>query len=103
MRINGSVVSIDARASVVSDKGALNLDFAYTGKLHVTEDVIKVFKGTEVGEIEFGQVYYYTTPKITSRSEEYVWVNDTIFVAQGRVAVKEPGKVTVAYRIFKVG
>ncbi|EXJ76266.1 uncharacterized protein A1O5_00774 [Cladophialophora psammophila CBS 110553] len=78
MRIKGNIISIDARASALSDDGSLNLEFAYTGKMHVTPDVVKTFSWVEKCEVNFGKLYCYTVPRIFSRSEQYAWVNDTV-------------------------
>lgn len=49
-----------------------------------------------------GEAYFYTSPAIASRSEGFKWVNDMVFLSQGRVRITEKGKLEVGYRIFRV-
>jgi len=95
-------ITIDARASAISDDGQENLDFEYQGKIEITPDVEKLFSGKEEAALEWGDCYYYTTPRIFSRSERWAWVNDAVFVAAGKLRL-DKGRVTVSYRIYQVG
>ncbi|KAI9837594.1 MAG: hypothetical protein M1819_007245 [Sarea resinae] len=96
--------SIDARLSFVGDSSnGLNLDFQYLGKITISPEMMEVFKSTPGKETEFGQPYFYTTPRVSSKSEKLAWVNDTVFLAMGKVSVLENRDIELCYRIFKVG
>jgi hypothetical protein len=95
-------ITIDARSSAISNDGKENMDFAYLGKMEITPEVEEVISGKSGKEMEFGDCYYYTTPRIYSRCERWAWVNDTVFVAAGKLRLEE-GRPVVSYRIYKVG
>ena len=105
MTVHEHYATIDARISLVSPAGDarnLNLDVAYKGKIALTADVLAIFK-QEKHELDFGEVYYYTTPVLESRSPELAWVNEAVFVCMGRLWLGDEGQVWVTYRIFKIG
>lgn len=103
-----SVMDINARVSAVSGDGKDNLDFQYRGKIKITEQIENVIKSQGVlgTSTEWGDGYYFVTPKLHSRSESWAWVNDTVFLACGKLALnqKDDGSrfCTVSYRIYQV-
>ena len=99
MAPDGAGVVVDARVNAQGADGGL--DLRYQGKLRFSSELMDVFQGKRMGT-EFGEGYYYTTPLITSRSEEFKWVNETVFLAQGLLRLREDGKLEVAYKIYKV-
>jgi hypothetical protein len=103
----GGTLSIDARLSAVGfgDPQGLeeNMDIAYFGKFEVTEENARMMMGAEKGKApDFGDLYYYTQPKISSRSEKWAWVNKKVFLGMGKMS-QDGGQVRVTYRIFLVG
>jgi hypothetical protein len=99
MAPSGKGVVVDARVTTKGLDGALDLQ--YLGKLNFSEESEEMMMGKRAGT-EFGQGYYYVSPHITSRSEGFTWVNDTVFLGQGRIRMREDGKLEVSYRIYKV-
>jgi hypothetical protein len=74
------------------------------GKFTITPRVTSVFGGTPGSGFEFGEEYFYTTPRISSRSTEFEWVNDTVFLAVGRAkSLRDGAALEIGYQIFKVG
>lgn len=106
MTLHPDYVDIDARVSCTSPRGAepqLNVDIHYEGKIGFHGPVMAMFKG-ELNSTDFGDGYYYTAPILSSRNAELAWVNKTVFLAMGKLRVREEdGDVEVVYRIFKVG
>ena len=47
---------------------------------------------------DYDEHYFRTTPRLETGDERYVWVNQTIFVGEGRI---HPGPV-VEYRVHRV-
>ena len=47
---------------------------------------------------DFGDHYFVTTPRLESGDPRYSWVNQSIFVGQGRI---QPGPV-VEFQVFRV-
>ncbi len=96
-------ITIDARVSAEKADGT-NLELAYLGKMHITDEVRSLFDGSSAArETQFGEPYYYTTPRIWSRSDEFAWVNDAVFLAMGKLRLNDNGQVEAWYRILKVG
>lgn len=96
------MITIDARASAVSDDGLQNLDVMYMGKFEVTPEMEVVISGKGDESSAWGSSYYYTTPRFSSRSAEWAWVNDAVFIASGKLASRD-GRNTASYRVYKVG
>jgi hypothetical protein len=108
-RINGTVTSgggdwaligpdgwarFDVRGQIQTDDGAV-LYLTYGGVLQLTE---KVMAATgSAGETSFGDQYFRTTPCLESGDERYAWVNQTVFVARGRMSAKG-----VEYEVYRV-
>jgi hypothetical protein len=94
-------LTIDARVSTESPDGT-NIDLKYLGELALGPEVKALFSG-QSKETEFGQGYYYTTPKLSSRSEKFAWVNKAVFVGMGKMRLKSSeASIEAVYRIFKV-
>jgi hypothetical protein len=101
--MESSTITIDARVSAETADG-INLELAYLGKLSITDEVRTLFDGSSAArETRFGEPYYYTAPRIWSRSDEFAWVNDAVFLAMGKLRLDENGRVEACYRILKVG
>lgn len=109
-RINGSLVGgggdwlligadgwgrIDVRAQIQTDDGAI-IYISYQGLLQLTEAVMTAAAGTEV-DTGFEDQYFRTAPRLETGDERYRWVNQTMFVAQGRFI---PGGVE--YEVYRI-
>lgn len=78
---------LDVRATLETHDGAF-IYLEYTGKIEMTEAVVKAIGGE--GSTEFGDQYFFTTPRMQTGDERYSWVNNIVCVAQGRL---RPGRV----------
>lgn len=99
MEASGTGVIVDARVNAQGPNGGLDLQ--YQGKLRFSVGMVEMMQGKRSGT-EFGEGYYYVSPKISSRMEEFGWVNETVFLGQGRIQMRPDGKLEVSYRIYKV-
>ncbi|KAF4950240.1 hypothetical protein FGADI_8328 [Fusarium gaditjirri] len=105
MRLHENCADIDARVSVATKPGTkpeLNCDLNYREKIAFRVPIKEMFKGVK-NTMDLGQGYYYTTLVLESRSKELAWVNESVFVASGKITLKDAGDIEVVYRIFKVG
>lgn len=92
--------SIVVRVSAVGG-GDMNLEFAYLGKMRISPGVLDLFSGNTL-ETKFGEGYYYTTPRISSRGEKFAWVNNTVSVPMGKLRLDESGRVEAWHRILQI-
>jgi hypothetical protein len=73
---------LDVRAQLQTDDGAL-LYITYGGVLEMNDKVVTASApGRETG---FDDQYFRTVPRLETGDERYAWVNQTIFVGQGRI------------------
>lgn len=84
---------LDVRAQVQTDDGAV-IYLTYPGLLEMNEATRAALAG---GETQFDDHYYRTTPRMETGDARYAWVNQTIFVARGRLV---PG--AVEYEVYRV-
>ncbi|TXI54524.1 DUF3237 family protein, partial [Mycolicibacterium mageritense] len=70
---------------------------SYQGLVEVNEAAAAALGGAATGT-DFGEHYFVTTPRLESGDPRYTWVNQTIFVGQGRI---QPGPV-VEFQVFRV-
>lgn len=87
---------LDVRAQFLTDDGAA-LYLSYTGLVEMNEKVQQALAGGS-GGTDFGDHYFRTTPRIETGDPRYAWLNQTIFVAEGRL---QPGRV-VEYKVYRV-
>jgi hypothetical protein len=86
---------LDVRAQIETDDGAF-IYVQYFGVLEMNE---KVLAAMGAGEgTEFGDQYFRTTPRFETGDERYAWMNQAVFVSEGRVF---PG-IGVEYRVHRV-
>ncbi|KAH7019580.1 hypothetical protein EDB80DRAFT_870214 [Ilyonectria destructans] len=95
-----TTATVDARLSS-NGLGGINLDMHYLGKFTITPGTTKVFSGTPGTGFDFGDEYLYVSPTISSRSEQFGWVNDAVFLAVGKAKCGEGGAGQISYQIFK--
>jgi hypothetical protein len=109
-RIHGSVLSgggdwllvgpdgwgrIDVRAQIALDDGAVVLA-SYIGVLELNAKVMEAMGKAE--GTDFSDQYFRITPRFETGDERYAWLNQSVFVGQGRVY---PGS-GVEYSVYRV-
>lgn len=103
MPANKKTATVDARMSS-KGPGDLNLDMHYLGKFTLSDGTSKVFGGTPGSSFDFNEEYLYVAPRIWSRSSQFGWVNDAVFLSVGKAKCLETGNhAELTYKIFKVG
>jgi hypothetical protein len=85
---------LDVRGQIVTDDGAV-LYVAYGGVLQLTEKVMAAMASHD--ETSFDDQYFRTSPTLESGDERYAWVNQTVFVARGRMSARG-----VEYEVYRV-
>lgn len=86
---------LDVRTTLYTDDGA-SIYVQYFGVIEYTDAILAAVGGER--DSQFGDSYFRTTPRLETGDERYAWVNQTVFVAEGRVVVG-PG---VEYRVHRV-
>jgi Protein of unknown function (DUF3237) len=86
---------LDVRTQIETHDGA-HIYITYDGVLEMTEGFQKAF--AEGGETGWEDQYFRTTPRLETGDPRYAWLNQSVFVAQGRAY---PG-LAVQYRVFRV-
>jgi hypothetical protein len=86
---------LDVRATLHTDDGA-NIYVQYLGVIEYTDATLAAVAGDRSSD--YGDHYFRTTPRLETGDERYAWVNQTVFVADGRVHVGP----TVEYRVHRV-
>ncbi|MGY1739395.1 MULTISPECIES: DUF3237 domain-containing protein [unclassified Blastococcus] len=87
---------LDVRATLETVDGAY-VFFRYPGVLEMTEAVQAILAGAS-DSTEVGDQYFVTTPILECGDERYAWVNQAVFVGEGRFL---PGP-RVQYRVSRV-
>jgi hypothetical protein len=85
---------LDVRAQIETHDGAF-IYLTYGGVVEMTEQAQKAL--AEGGETRWEDQYYRTTPRLETGDPRYAWVNQSVFLAQGRIY---PGGVQ--YRVYRV-
>jgi hypothetical protein len=87
---------LDVRFTVRTGDGA-HIYVQYFGILKLTPEIQAILGGgsTPTG---YGDQYFFMTPRLETGDERYSWVNETVFVGEGRVL---PGPA-VEYRVYRV-
>ncbi len=86
---------LDVRAQFLTDDGA-TIYVSYYGLLEMNDKVQQATAGN--GETDYGDQYFRTTPRFETGDPRYAWLNQTVFVAEGRV---RPGP-TVEYKVYRL-
>lgn len=85
---------LDVRGQLLTDDGA-SIYVQYYGVLEMND---KVQNATNTGGgTEYSDQYFRTNPRFETGDPRYAWLNQTLFVAEGRV---RPGMVE--YRVYRV-
>jgi hypothetical protein len=87
---------LDVRAQFVTDDGAA-IYAQYFGILQLTDKVQQALAAPEVGT-DFADQYFRSAPRFETGDARYAWLNQTLFVGEGRV---RPGR-TVEYNVYRV-
>ncbi len=85
---------LDVRGHIQTDDGAI-LYLTYGGVLQLTERVMAAMASTEE-QTSYDDQYFRTTPRLETGDERYSWVNQTVFVARGRISAKG-----VEYEVYR--
>jgi len=86
---------LDVRGQLLTDDGAL-IYISYYGVLEMNE---KVQNATGGGNgTDYADQYFRTSPRFETGDLRYVWLNQTVFVAEGRI---RPGPA-VEYKVYRV-
>jgi hypothetical protein len=88
---------LDVRGQIRTDDGAI-LYIQYPGVLEMNEKVQLAVGDPAAASTDFGDQYFRTTPRLEAGDPRYAWVNQTLFVAEGRL---RPGP-SVEYRVHRV-
>ncbi|MGH9004452.1 MAG: DUF3237 domain-containing protein [Acidimicrobiia bacterium] len=89
----------DVRIQIVTHDGAV-IYTQYHGFLELTPAIAAVLGGG--GEpTAFEDQYFRTSPRLETGDERYAWVNQTMFVGEGRLS-PVPAGVGVDYRVYRV-
>ena len=85
---------LDVRATFETHDGAF-IYVEYIGKLELTPKVQAALAGN--GTTEYGEAYFVTAPRMQTGDPRYLWVNNMVCVAQGKISA---GRVD--YQVFQV-
>ncbi|KAF2105815.1 hypothetical protein BDV96DRAFT_655287 [Lophiotrema nucula] len=98
-----SHLNVRVQAKLPNGKGVY---IQYRGVLHIDVAAEKILSGdTEAQTTEFGEHTWFVTPRFETNSEEWKWIENEVWVGQGRLVVDgegEGGGRAVEYRIFRV-
>jgi hypothetical protein len=73
---------LDVRAQLLTDDGA-SLFVQYNGLLEMNQKVTDALaKGAST---DYGDQYFRTTPRFETGDPRYAWLNQSVFVAEGRL------------------
>lgn len=86
---------VDVRLTIHTHDGA-HLYVQYFGVIEYTEAALAANAGERSSD--YRDHYFRTAPRLETGDERYAWVNQTLFVAEGRL---HPGPV-VEYRVYRV-
>jgi len=85
---------LDVRAQCKTDDGAM-IYLAYFGILEVNEKVQKAM--ADGSETDWGDQYFRTNPRFETGDPRYTWLNQGLFVAEGRIRAGRG----VEYRVYR--
>jgi hypothetical protein len=87
---------LDVRAQFVTDDGAA-IYLSYFGILEMNAKIQQALTDPNTGT-DFGDQYFRSTPRIETGDARYAWLNQSVFVGEGRVLVGR----TVEYKVYRV-
>ena len=87
---------IDVRGTFATHDGAF-IYVQYHGLVELTPAIQAILGGS--GEpTDYGDQYFFTTPRMETGDERYAWVNQSVFLGEGRLL---PG-LRVEYNVYRV-
>lgn len=86
----------DSRLTFRTVDGAL-IYVQYFGLIELTAEIMDILGGGGM-PTDFGDQYFFTNPRLETGDERYSWVNQTLFIGEGRV-LSGP---RVEYRVYRV-
>jgi hypothetical protein len=86
---------LDVRLTILTDDGAA-IYVQYFGVIEYNEAALAANAGERSSD--YGDQYFRTAPRLETGDPRYAWVNQTVFVAEGRL---RPGPV-VEYRVYRL-
>jgi hypothetical protein len=90
---------VDVRLTIETPDGA-NIYVQYTGLLEVTPAVEQIMAGGGA-PTDYGDQYFFTCPRLETGHAKYSWVNNSMFVGEGRIYPGEPHP-GVEYRVYRI-
>lgn len=87
---------LDSRVTFKTVDGAL-IYVQYFGLVEMTPEIMAILGGGDT-PTNFGEQYFFVDPRMETGDERYSWVNQTVFIGQGRVL---PGP-RVEYRVYRL-
>jgi hypothetical protein len=87
---------IDVIIQILTNDGAA-IHVSYKGLLQLTPAVQALLGGGDQ-PTDYGDQYFFTALRMETGDERYAWVNQTVFVGQGRV-LPAP---SVEYKVFRL-
>lgn len=85
---------LDVRAQLLTEDGA-SIFVCYPGLLEMNQKVGEALASG--GSTDYGDQYFRTTPRFETGDPRYAWLNQSLFVAEGRIG---PGMVE--YKVYRV-
>jgi hypothetical protein len=88
-------IRIDVRGQMTTHDGA-SIYLQYFGILEANDAVMKKLADPK-SETDFNDHYFRSAPRLEAGDPRYAWVNQTVFVGEGRFAASG-----VEYRVYRV-
>jgi hypothetical protein len=86
---------LDVRLTIHTHDEA-NIYVQYFGVIEYTDAALGAVAGERASD--YGDHYFRIAPRLETGDDRYAWVNQTVFVGEGRI---HPGP-TVEYRVYRV-
>lgn len=118
-RIKGTIVGTAGEWALVSQDGFNRRDerltfktvdgaliyVQYFGLTELTPAIMDILDGGDT-PTNFGDQYFFTNPRMETGDERYLWVNQTMFIGEGRLLPAPPatpqGRARVEFRVYRV-
>jgi hypothetical protein len=118
-RLKGTIVGASADWSLQGQDGFNRRDERLTfktvdgaliyvqalGLTELTPALIDIVEGGDT-PTNFGDQYFFNNPRLETGDERYSWVNQTMFIGQGRLLpaprATPQGRVRVEFRVYRV-
>ncbi|KAH8821886.1 hypothetical protein F5884DRAFT_746173 [Xylogone sp. PMI_703] len=91
---------LDVRFQAKTDDGEY-IYLHYPGILKADEALRKFVAGDAGKTTSYGDHHFWITPVIEASGQKYKWLEENIFVGQGRIVVDDQGQA-VDYQVYKV-